>query len=139
MDEPKPKKVDEKGLTLSGRTILRLFHEFDRALKAAKRVGEDGSFDLLLHPTMLVEIKALFWIAHEMNKRIGKDEEVQAYLRAHEAEDVKNVEDGIQGEIMDRLGASLFGACERCKKPMCPNCRRCHACENKRTDPTQVN
>lgn len=141
MDEPK-KKVDEKGLTLSGRTILRLYHEFDRALRASKRVGEEITFDLILHPTMLVEIKALLWIAHEMSKRVGKDEDVQAYLRAHEAEDVKIVEDGIESDaagIIDRLGASLFGVCEKCKKMLCPNCRRCHACASKRSDPTQVN
>lgn len=144
-ETPPPKKFDEKGLTLSGRTILRLFHEFNRALVAGKRVGDDSGFEMLLHPTILVEIKALFWIAHEMSKRLGKDTEVQAYLREHEAEDVKTVEDGIIEEahgLIDKLGAALFGACEKCKKMKCPSCRRCHACEGVRVterDPSQAN
>jgi len=129
-----PKKTDEKGLTLSGRTILRLFHEFNRALAAGKRVGDDSGFEMLLHPTMLVEIKALLWIAHGMNQRIGKDTEVQAYLREHEAEDVKTIEEGIGGDatagLIDKLTA-IFGVCEKCKKMKCPVCRRCHACDGK--------
>ncbi len=140
-----PKKTDEKGLTLSGRTILRMFHEFNRALDASKRVGEDNGFEMLLHPTILVEIKALLWIAHEMSKRIGKDVEVLAYLREDEADDVKTVENGVVEEtngLIEKLGAALFGACEKCKKMKCPSCRRCHKCEGMRTverDPSQAN
>jgi len=44
--------------------------------------------------------------------------------------------------LIEKLGAALFGACEKCKKMKCPSCRRCHKCEGMRTverDPSQAN
>jgi len=44
--------------------------------------------------------------------------------------------------LIEKLGAALFGACEKCKKMKCPSCRRCHKCEGRsavKSDPTQAN
>ena len=46
---------DEKGLTLSGRVMLRLFMEFNRALVAASKLGDKSDSNRFFsHPTIVI-------------------------------------------------------------------------------------
>ena len=54
-----PSSRDEKGLTLSGRTMLRILMEFGKALTASRKLGEDKGFELFQNPSILLRGKVL--------------------------------------------------------------------------------
>lgn len=132
-----PSSRDEKGLTLSGRTMLRILMEFGKALTASRKLGEDKGFELFQNPSILLEVRSLLWLAAEMAKRIGSVKDVEAYLSAHADEDEKTVLDGMKNmglalveEILTQGG---IPKCTRCGQMVCPICRECHDCDKSKT------
>lgn len=131
MSEQKPGR-DEKGLTISGRTMLRLLMEFGKALLASRKLGNQAGYELLQSPTILLEIRALLWIASQMAKRIGSKEEVESYLETHREEDEKAILDGMieasRALLDDVLAHGGLKKCPSCSDLICPICQKCHKC-----------
>lgn len=126
---------DEKGLTLSGRTMLRLLSEFGRLLSASMKIGNKPGYEVLQTPTIISEIRTLLWMASEIAKRVGPQEELEAYLAKHAKADEKVVLEG-----MSKAGTAFFeealayggvSKCTICGKLMCPICQCCHNCEKR--------
>jgi len=126
---------DEKGLTLSGRVILRILMEFGKTVAAAKQLGDDRDYELLQTPTVLLEIRSLLWIATEMAKRIGSLDAVDAYLQLHSEEDEKAIREGMaqtgRALMEEVLSQGGIPKCEKCGRIVCPICRECHICGEK--------
>lgn len=137
MSEQQPSGKDEKGLTLSGRTMLRIMVEFNKVLSASREIGDKHGFELIQTPTVLVEIRSLLWIAHEMAKRLGGPSVVDPYLQAHAEEDKRAVRDGMKEtgkELIDEMLAMAgIPKCPKCDHLICPICRECHTCEKDET------
>ena len=126
---------DEKGLTISGRTMLRILIEFGKTVAAAKQLGDDRNYELLQTPAVLLEIRSLLWVASEMAKRIGNLDTVDAYLKAHSEEDEKSIRDGMaqtgRALMEEMLAQGGIPKCEKCDRIVCPICRECHICGDK--------
>jgi hypothetical protein len=134
MSEQNPGR-DEKGLTISGRTMLRILLEFARLLAASRKVGNKLTYEVLQTPTILVEIRALLWIASGMAKRLGSREEIEAYLAKHTEEDERIIRVGaseVEKTLMEE--ALIHGGvpkCPKCHEFTCPMCKECHSCEKR--------
>ena len=132
MSDSQPSSRDEKGLTLSGRTILRLLLQFSKLLAASNKLGGKAGYELLQSPLVLVELRSLLWIATEMGKRIGSIAEVEAYLNGHNETDETTLIEGMKQsgrELLEEvLEHSGLPKCTSCGKLMCPICRECHEC-----------
>ena len=132
-EQQQPSGKDEKGLTLSGRTILRIMIEFNKVLSASRQIGDNKGFELIQTPTVLLELKSLLWIAQEMAKRIGDVQTVETYLKAHFDEDRKVVREGLREsgkELVDELLAMAgIPKCQTCGHLVCPICNVCHNCD----------
>lgn len=136
MSEQQPSNRDEKGLTISGRTMLRILVEFSKTLAASRKLGEDKGLELLQNPAILLEIRSLLWIASQMASRIGGSKEVESYLSAHAEEDEKTVLDGMTETgrelLEDLLAQGGIPKCASCGHLVCPICRECHDCSKNR-------
>lgn len=125
---------DEKGLTLSSRTMLRLLVQFTKLLAASNKLGDPGGYELLQSPLAVVELRSLLWIATEMGKRIGSISEVEAYLATHAQEDEKVINEGLiqsnRSILEEVLENSDLQKCEKCGSPRCLTCQECHNCES---------
>lgn len=123
---------DEKGLTISGRTMLRLLMEFGNVLAASRKLGEKAGYELLQTPTILLEIRSILWIATQMAKRVGSREEIEAYLSKHSEADEKAMFDGMAeaGKAMleEVLAHGGIPKCTSCGQIVCPICKECHSC-----------
>lgn len=128
---------DEKGLTISGRTMLRLLMEFGKTLLASRKLGNKPGYELLQSPTILLEIRALLWIASQMAKRVGSREEVEAYLKRHSEADEKTIIDGMaeagKAILEDVLAHGGLKKCPSCDDMICPICQECHKCTKSTT------
>lgn len=131
---------DEKGLTISGRTMLRLMMKFGKTLLDAQKLGSKAGFELLQTPTVLLEVRALIWIASQMAKRIGSREELSSYLKQHEEADEKSILDGmaeVDKALLDEVIAhGGLKKCTSCDGMVCPICQECHACNKGTTHET---
>jgi hypothetical protein len=129
-----PSGRDEKGLTISGRTMLRLLTEFGKVLAASRKLGDKSGYELLQTPTITLEIRSLLWIAMQMAKRIGSNEEVEAYLKKHSEADEKVIFDGMsetgKAILEEAMAHGGVPKCTSCGKVVCPICKECHSCTN---------
>lgn len=125
---------DEKGLTISGRTMLRLLLEFSKALLASRKLGEKPGYELLQNPTILLEVRNLLWISSQMSKRIGSSEDVAAYLDKHKEADDKAILDGMaeagRALLDEVISHSGLKRCSSCNELVCPICKECHNCNH---------
>lgn len=135
-------KRDEKGLTLSGRALIRLVTEFVRVERAYNKLSTETSLsEIISQPTVAVRVGDLLILAREMAERIGSEEEIAAYLREHEAEDdawfreqseqkqTQTVEQQKHALLNEIEKALMNGPpCAACGKPTCVACDQCHHC-----------
>jgi hypothetical protein len=125
---------DEKGLTLSGRVMLRLMFAIGANLMATRKLGEQTHWDQMVNdPKVLLEIRTLLWMASRMAERIGNFDEVLTYINSHESEDEQAILDGMKEDsrkiIESLLKAGGVPSCPKCNKTVCPVCRECHDCD----------
>lgn len=129
---------DEKGLTLSGRVMLRLMFALGDNLQATRKLGEQVHwYELVNDPKVILEIRTLLWMASSMARRIGGHDEVLAYIRAHEDADEKAVLDGMKedsAQLVTLLKAGGIPSCSKCGKTVCPLCGECHGCDESAKD-----
>lgn len=137
---------DEKGLTLSGRALLRLFVEFKRTERFLNRMNVDTNIpEMISESAVAVRVADLLVLAKEMSKRIGSDEEMETYLRSREdedddwfrkntAEERKQVTKKQQHALVAEIEEALLSGppCAVCHKPKCVACDECHHCANKK-------
>ena len=124
-------KRDEQGLTLSGRTIIRLALESNRIFGALDEINEAKSLRRIAeNPFALVILRRLLWLGVQMIDRIGS-EKVEAYVKSHEKADNEAVEAEIK-EFGEGLLSKLFpkSKCERCGNQKCLAHQTCHHCED---------
>lgn len=150
-DAPVEKKSarDEKGLTLGGRTMLRIYLEFGRISTAAARLGERIPLEeILVQRTMMVEVLDLLMLASGMGQKLGSVEDVRRYLEQHRDEDDKSMSElrkglhekhgaklaPLLGQVVDQMLAR-GDPCEVCGQKKCVSCHECHACAERKGSP----
>lgn len=113
---------DERGLTLSLRTLLRFHLELHAAFAAGARIGEVLSFkEALLSPLVMEQAAYLNTVAEGVLRKFADDEEkLLDHLDAMAESDL---------EALDSLLQKTAASCGTCGRAFCPDCKVCHSCE----------
>ena len=128
---------DEHGLTLSGRAILRLLIEVEETTDALRDLGApSGLSESIRNPKVIRHLKTLIWLAVKMVEKIDKGKDpIVAYLKSHEKEDAKTIDDDIK-ETVPRILKDILKdvmKCEKCGDSMCVTHRVCHHCDDQKS------